>query len=67
MNLQFNKKTAQILSILYIALVIFGSSAYLFIVAGINNIVLSDLAVRNIILFNLKIKVMSKKASKKLK
>ena len=55
MNLQFNKKTAQFLSVLYIALVIFGSSAYLFIVAGINNIVLSDLMVRNIILFNLKI------------
>ena len=55
MNLQFNKKTAQFLSVLYIALAIFGSSAYLFIVAGINNIVLSDLMVRNIILFNLKI------------
>ena len=53
MNLQFNKKTAQFLSVLYIALAIFGSSAYLFIVAGINNIVLSDLAVRNIILFNM--------------
>jgi len=57
MNLQFNKNTAQILSILFIALIGFGTSTVFFILAGINNIPLSDLAVRDIIVQNLKISI----------
>ena len=55
MNLQFNKKTAQILSILLIALIGFGISTILIIIAGVNNIALTDLAVLNIIVLNLKL------------
>ena len=57
MNLQFNKNTAQILSILFIALIGFGTSIVLFIIAGVNNIPLPDLAIRNIIILNLKISI----------
>jgi len=55
MKLQFNKKTAQFLSVLYIVLIIFGTSAFMFSIAGINNITVTDLMVQKIILLNLKI------------